>query len=197
MGLLFFNEADVSPDEVASLSKTNGAAIPGQPCYILAAKNFSHNTLIWVNKQTFLIQRLQMGLGGATMRPTWTTPKSGRPLTAAKNGQAVTAADIAQFKAQMKMASQIKGTITETYQDIQTKRPHRPRSWRPCPPPPPQPRRRPRPRLGRAGERRKGARQQDSRWSQPARQLTHNFKCPVRLKKAFPRAAVCLSRGFC
>ncbi|MGD0413006.1 MAG: hypothetical protein ABSC18_15050 [Verrucomicrobiota bacterium] len=120
MGFLFFNDAGVVLDDVANLAKTNGAAIPGQPCYVLAVKNLSDNTLIWVNKQTFLIQRVQMRLGGNTSAPEMDDAKIKAALTAAKKGQAVTAADITQFKAQMKMASQIKGTITETYQDIQT-----------------------------------------------------------------------------
>jgi hypothetical protein len=42
-------------------------------------------------------------------------------LAAHKNdGQAVTPAEITQFKEEMKAQSQMKGTITETYQDIQT-----------------------------------------------------------------------------
>lgn len=121
MGFLFFNEADVVPADVANLSKTNGAAIPGQPCYVLAAKNFSHNTvIIWVNKQTFLIQRLQVGMGGNTSELEMDDAKIKDTLTAANKGRAATPAEITQFKAQMKMASQIKGTVTETYQDIQT-----------------------------------------------------------------------------
>jgi hypothetical protein len=89
----------------------------------LAGKILAQNIRIWVNKQTFLIHRVQIVLGGNTNAPEMDDAKIKEALTAAKNGQAVTAADIAQFKAQMKMASQIKGAITENYQNIQTNSP--------------------------------------------------------------------------
>ena len=121
MAALFFNDADGLPAYAGpNWSQTNGAAIPGQPCYILAGKVFFQDTLIWVNKQTFLIPRMQIVLGGNTNATEMDDAKIKEVLTAAKNGLAVTAAEITQFKAQMKIASQVKGTITETYQDIQT-----------------------------------------------------------------------------
>jgi hypothetical protein len=121
MATLFYNDADSAPAYSGEdWSLTNGATISGQPCYVLAGKISFQNALIWVNKQTFLIQKLQIVLGGNTNAPEMDDAKIKETLTAAKNGQAATAAEITQFKAQMKMASQIKGTITETYQDIQT-----------------------------------------------------------------------------
>jgi hypothetical protein len=121
MATLFYNDADGLPAFAGTdWSKTKGAAIPGQPCYVLAGKIFFQDVLVWVNKQTFLIPRVQIVLGGNTNAPVMDDAKIKETLTAAKNGQAATAAEITQFKAQMKMASQIKGTITETYQDIQT-----------------------------------------------------------------------------
>ena len=121
MAMLFFNDADGLPGYAGTeWSQTKGAAIPGQPCYVLAGKMFFQDVLVWVNKQTYLIPRVQIVLGGNTNALGMDDAKIKEALAAAKNGQAATPAEITQFKAQMKMASQIKGTITETYQDIQT-----------------------------------------------------------------------------
>jgi DNA-directed RNA polymerase subunit RPC12/RpoP len=122
-GLFFTTAGNLPTDAGTDWSLTDGAEIPGQPCYVLAGKILAQNIRIWVNKQTFLIHRVQIVLGGNTNAPEMDDAKIKEALTAAKNGQAVTAADIAQFKAQMKMASQIKGAITENYQNIQTNSP--------------------------------------------------------------------------
>ncbi len=119
-GLFFNTTGGIAGNAATDWSLTDGAPIPGQPCYVLAGKILSQNIRIWVNKQTFLIHRMQIVLDGNASAPEMDDAKIKAALTAAKNGQAVTAADITQFKAQMKMASQIKGTITETYQNIQT-----------------------------------------------------------------------------
>jgi len=120
VGLFFNDTASLPADAGTHWSLTNGAEIPGQPCYVLAGKILSQNIRFWINKQTFLIHRVQIVLDGNTNAPEMDDAKIKEALTAAKNGQPVTDAEIAQAKAQMKMASQIKGTITETYQDIQT-----------------------------------------------------------------------------
>jgi outer membrane lipoprotein-sorting protein len=122
-GLFFTTAGSLPADAGTDWSLTNGAEIPGQPCYVMAGKILSQNIRMWVNKKTFLIHRMQIVLDGNTNAPEMDDAKIKETLTAAKNGQAVTAAEITQFKAQMKMASQIKGTITETYQDIQTNSP--------------------------------------------------------------------------
>jgi hypothetical protein len=118
---LFFNDADGLPAFAGTdWSRTNGAAIPGQPCYVLAGTIHFQNARVWVNKQTFLIHQVQIVLDGNTNALEMDDAKIKETLTATKNGQAVTSAEITQFKTAMKSMPAIQGTLTETYQDIQT-----------------------------------------------------------------------------
>jgi hypothetical protein len=119
---LFFNNVRGMPAYIGTdWSQTNGAAIPGQPCYILAGTVFFQKSLIWVNKQTFLIQQLQVVLDGNTNPPGMDDAKIKAALTAMNSGQAATPADITDFKKEWTgMVGGSKGTMTETYQNIQT-----------------------------------------------------------------------------
>ena len=118
---LFYNETDGLPACAgADWSLTNGAEIPGQPCYVLAGTLWFQKELIWVNKKTFLIHRLQVVLDGNTNAIEMDDAKIKETLAASKNGQAVTPAEIALVKTGMKVAARAKGAITETYPNIQT-----------------------------------------------------------------------------
>lgn len=118
---LFFNNARGMPAYIGTdWSRTNGAAIPGQPCYILDGTVFFQKALIWVNKQTFLIQQLQVVLDGNTNPPGMDDAKIKAALTAMNSGQAATPAEITDFKKEWIGTAGSKGIMTETYQNIQT-----------------------------------------------------------------------------
>ena len=118
---LFFNVADGTP---AYLGKdwcgTNGAEIPGQPCYILAGTIFFQKDLVWVNKATFLIQQVQFEADGNTNASGMDDATIKAALTAMNSGQAATPANIADFKKEWVIMTAGKITITETYPNIQT-----------------------------------------------------------------------------
>jgi hypothetical protein len=121
MAGLFFNEADgVLARAGTDWSRTNGAAISGQPCDVLAGTILFQKALIWVNKRTFLIHQIQIVLDGDTNTLEIDDAKIKEALMAAKDGQNVTPAEITQFKTGLQLLSNVRGTLTETYQDIQT-----------------------------------------------------------------------------
>ena len=83
-------------------TKTNGPAINGQGCYVLLGEVAHQSLLIWVNKKSFLLAQVEVILGGKQM-------------------------DEAELKKlpsdqrnAMMLMSKLKGTITETYDSIQT-----------------------------------------------------------------------------
>jgi hypothetical protein len=121
MANLFFHSGGEVPSYAGmGWSRTNGAPIPGQPCYVLVGTMVLRPTLIWVSKKTFLIHQLQVVLEGKTNAVDMDDAKIKEALMAANDGQPVTPAQITQFKATMKAMSKIKGTITDTFKDFQT-----------------------------------------------------------------------------
>lgn len=115
---LFFNDAGNTPKLIQDLGQTADDAVNGQDCYTLTAKVFGQKLKMWVSKNNYMILQSQLTLGA---------PVSDADMDAAFDSfntkTNMTAAQIAQQKAQAKqqaaMMTKIRGTITDTCDDIQ------------------------------------------------------------------------------
>jgi outer membrane lipoprotein-sorting protein len=103
---LFFDTTNSLTDYARDFTKTNGvdANVNGQDCYVLTGEANHQDLLAWVNKKTFLISQIELVLGS-------------KPLTDA---------DVKSLpkdqRAMVLTYSKIKGTVTETYDNIQVNR---------------------------------------------------------------------------
>jgi outer membrane lipoprotein-sorting protein len=115
---LFFNDTVNTPKLIKDLGQTEDATINGQDCYTLTAKLFGQKLKIWVNKSNYMILQSQLTLGA---------PISDEDFDAAFDSfntkTNMTAVEItkqkAQAKQQLAMISKIRGTITDTCDDVQ------------------------------------------------------------------------------
>lgn len=98
---IFFGDTNSLTLETNSFAKTNGPALSGQDCYVLAGDFKGHGISLWVNKKSFLIPQLQFVFGGQIDEE----DLKGIPLAQ---------------KSQLMAWSKLKGTITETYEQIST-----------------------------------------------------------------------------
>jgi hypothetical protein len=98
---IFFGDTNSVALETNNFAKTNGPALNGQDCYVLAGEFKAHDIILWVNKNTFLIPQLQFVFGGALEED----DLKGLPPAQ---------------KSQLMTWSKLKGTITETYEKITT-----------------------------------------------------------------------------
>jgi hypothetical protein len=98
---LFFSDTNSVAADSKEFTKTNSPSPNGQPCYVLAGDVNHQTLLIWVNKNNFLISQIELILGGKM------DEKELKKLPSA------------QRNAMMALA-RLKGTITETYDSIQT-----------------------------------------------------------------------------
>ena len=98
---VFFSDTNSLAAESKDFTKTNGPSINGPPCYVLTGEAKHQSVLLWVNKDTFLISQIEIILGG-------TIPDEElKKLTSTQRNTMVA-------------LSKLKGTITETYDNIQT-----------------------------------------------------------------------------
>jgi hypothetical protein len=113
---LFFND---TPKLIQDLGQTADDPINGQDCYTLTAKIFGQKLKVWVSKSTYMIVQSQVTLGA---------PVTDADIDAAFDSfntkTNMTAAEItkqkAQTKQQLAMMTKIRGTITDTCDDVQT-----------------------------------------------------------------------------
>jgi hypothetical protein len=98
---VFFCETNSLAANVKDFTKTNGPSLNGQDCYVLAGEQNHLSMLVWVNKSTFLINQIEVMLGG-------------------KMDQAELKKLPLAERNVMQTMSKLKGTITETYDNIHT-----------------------------------------------------------------------------
>jgi hypothetical protein len=99
---VFYSETNSLAAEAKSFTKTNGPSLNnGQDCYVLTGEQNHLSVLIWVNKKNFLINQLEVTLGGKI------EPEELKKLPSAERNQ-------------MMALSKIKGTVIETYDNIHT-----------------------------------------------------------------------------
>jgi hypothetical protein len=104
------------PAAATDWSRTNDDTLNGQACYVLAGTVKLQNALVWVNRKTFLIEQTRVLLDGESSAIPTDDVKIKEALGAMNGGKPVSIAQINQ----MKMIAKLKGTITDTYQNIQT-----------------------------------------------------------------------------
>jgi len=104
------------PAAATDWSGTNDDTLNGQACYVLAGTVKLQNALVWVNRKTFLIEQTRVLLDGESSAIPTDDVKIKEALGAMNGGKPVSIAQINQ----MKMIAKLKGTITDTYQNIQT-----------------------------------------------------------------------------
>jgi hypothetical protein len=98
---VFFSETNSMAVEAKDFTKTNGPSLEGQECYVLAGEQNHLSLLVWVNKSTFLINQIEVILGGPV------DPAELKKLPVAQRNLMAT-------------LSKLKGTIIETYTNIRT-----------------------------------------------------------------------------
>jgi len=114
---LFFDETEGMTGLIKEWGQTADEPVNGQDCYTLTAKMLGQKLEIWVSKTSCMILQSQITLGG---------PMSDADINAAFDtfntgtNQAQTAQLKAQAKQQAAAMTKIRGTITETYDNIET-----------------------------------------------------------------------------
>jgi len=97
----FFSTTNSVAEDANIFTKTNTPAVNGQPCYALLGEVNHQTLLLWINKKSFLISQVEVILGG-------------------KMDEAELKKLPSAQRTAMAMMSKMKGTITETYDNIQT-----------------------------------------------------------------------------
>jgi DNA-directed RNA polymerase subunit RPC12/RpoP len=99
-------------------SRTNDDTLDAQPCYVLAGTVKFQNVLVWVDRKTFLIPQTRVVLDGdsSALGAGMDDANIKQALTAMNNGKPVTVKQINDVKTMFKL----KGTITDSYLNIQT-----------------------------------------------------------------------------
>jgi hypothetical protein len=116
---LFFNDAGNTSKLIRDLGQTADDQVNGQDCYTLTAKIFGQKLKMWVSKSTYMIMQSQVTFGA---------PISDDDIDTAFDSfntkTNMTAAQIAQQKAQVKqqaaMMTKIRGTMTDICADVQS-----------------------------------------------------------------------------
>ncbi len=112
--LKFFKQAERGEDQT----------VDGEDCYVLNGNALGMKVILWVTKGAFLIKQKQTVFGGKSTMPELSDAKMDEGLNKMGN---LTPEQKAQAKAAMKnmkpLLSQMKGTMTETYRNIETNKP--------------------------------------------------------------------------
>ena len=100
-------------------------SIDGEDCYVLTGNAMGLKVLLWINKNNYLIKQKQQVLGGNLEIPEMSEDKMAEGLK--QLGGKPSAAQKAQIKDAVKnvraLTSQMKGTMTETYENIEINKP--------------------------------------------------------------------------
>ena len=114
---LFFNDGTVDIAKfVQEWGQTEDGTVDGQDCSTITAKVFGQKLKLWIRKDNYMILQSQVTLGA---------PVSDSDIDAAietfdtTKDPAQIAKDKAQAKQQMQMMTKIRGTITDTYGDVE------------------------------------------------------------------------------
>lgn len=116
---LFFGEASDMGKFITDWGQTDDDDVDGQDCYTLTGKMMGQKLKIWVSKDSYMILQSQITLGGAVNDADINTA-----ITMNTANSKMTPAQLDKIKAQAKqqaaMITKIRGTITETYDNVQT-----------------------------------------------------------------------------
>ena len=116
---LFFDGAQDLIKSITDLGQTEDELVDGQDCYTLVGKATGQKVKIWVSKSSYLIREMQITLGGAVNEA-----GIAKGMDAYSANTKMTPAQIEQMKAATKqtaaLMTKMRGTVTETYDDIET-----------------------------------------------------------------------------
>ena len=117
--MLFFDEADGIISFVTEWGQTEDDSVNGQECYTLTAKMMGQKLKLWVSKDSYMILQSQITIGAAV-----TDADVDAVFKTFNNSTNQTPAQVEQQKAMVKqqvaMVTKIRGTISETYDNIET-----------------------------------------------------------------------------
>jgi len=118
---IFFNDSPNGMDRfIQDWGQTADDSVNGQDCYTLTGKIFGQKLEMWISKSSYMILQSQITLGA---------PVSNEDVDNAidtfdtNTNQAQIAKDKAQAEQQAAMMTKLSGTLTDTYDDIQTNPP--------------------------------------------------------------------------
>jgi hypothetical protein len=97
----FFSDTNSMASDAKDFTKTNSPNLNADDSYVLAGVANHQNLLLWINKKTFLVTQIEL-LFGATM-----SEAELKKLPSAE-------------RSAMTVISKLKGSVTETYSNIQT-----------------------------------------------------------------------------
>jgi hypothetical protein len=114
----FFNDINSNMDKIVQdWGQTEDDTVNGQDCSTVTAKLFGQKWKLWISKDNDMILQSQLTLGA---------PVSDEDIDSAldafdtSTNQEQIAKDKAQAKQQMQMMTKIRGTITDTYDDVES-----------------------------------------------------------------------------
>jgi hypothetical protein len=116
---LFFNDTNNLGNALQNYNRLDDETINGQNCYVLAGTANFQNVQLWVNKNDSLIAQSQIVFSGKLDDASLDDIKIKVQL-ALLNGRPATDAEVRQKKNLIRNAAKLKGTITDTYVNIET-----------------------------------------------------------------------------
>lgn len=115
---MFFNEDSQMARFITDWGQTEDSSVDDQDCYTLTAKMMGQKMKLWVSKTTYMVLQSQITLGAPVsdadieaMIGTFDTNTNKTPAQAAQ--------EKTMAKTQAAMMTKIRGTITETYDEVQ------------------------------------------------------------------------------
>ncbi len=125
MPAIFFKTESNPLSSLTNITRTADETIDGADCYVLAGTLQGLKMILWIDKSNSLIKQKQTVLGGKAEMPEMSAEKLQQGMK--QLGGKPTTEQQAQMKAVAKnmsaLASQMKGTMTETYQNIEINQP--------------------------------------------------------------------------
>jgi hypothetical protein len=121
---IFFNGQSGVLSLVQKSSRAADETVDGEDCYVVKGDAMGMSVALWITKTNFLLKQKQIVLGGKTRMPDMNDGQMEEGLKKLGN---LSPAQKAQAKAAMKnmkpMLAQTKGTMTETYRDLEINQP--------------------------------------------------------------------------
>jgi hypothetical protein len=119
---LFFNDTNSVGNALQDFVRTNDDSIDGQNCYVLTGNANFQNVQIWANKNNFLVTQAQIVFPGKLDEASLDDAKIRAQLELI-SGKSPTDSQVRAQKQALRNAAKIKGTITDTYVNIETNKP--------------------------------------------------------------------------
>lgn len=118
--MIFYNESGNPLQGLASTTRDADEPIDGTDCFVLKGEVMGLKTILWVTKDNYLLKQKQIIFGGNVKMPEASDEKMDAELAKMKH---LTPEQREQARAAAKkmgpLLSQMKGTATETYEDMQ------------------------------------------------------------------------------